>query len=531
MMPMVGDDGLLITDLYEKPGFVSVMGGSCTKPKEMSCEEAEIYKGNHNRIKFGLGGTDELPPKQDKFAKMCRHCYRPSSLRCSSCRSNYCSRACQKKHWSLHVFVCRLTKRPNDVDYLRIFIRKWSHAIGDEWRQAQTLSELYLDDDLCKTFGFNNCAERSDVAKLLCFYTHTTSKLGTNGVQVGVDEGNLGDYMAAVAELIQFEGKETYHDCSCFPWFFHRRSFIDCVIPNWAGDFAYQAAAWRRLKHALSLEEPDDDDCPLSMSERDVLSLYLILFRDFNNIPGPLTSTWLKFGFCFCTNRGQSLELAKLYVQLAEGGASLKEIARAYEVKTLPILMRRRSLKVSTFRAKGIAFHRPDLEELGIYRLIAEVNHTLSGRFCYCHLSKGDCHPKFETHLSRESDGDYGFHGTNPWERWQLLNFYKHIFGHQNFDARKMQEARRHSDKGKLDQYLESLVPDFQKNIGNRVLGDIMFPKLKATVEFRNARPPCWCIMHDTIASEGLDCFTSTWMSHLRTKAQGNEEDALEDDN
>jgi hypothetical protein len=347
---------------------------------------------------------------------------------------------------------------------------------------------------------------------------------------VGVDEGNLGDYMAVVAELIQYEGKETYHDCPCFAWFLHRRSFIDCVILNWAGDFAYQAAALRRLEHALSIEERDDDVHPLSISEREVLTLYSILFRDFNNIPGPLTSKWLKFGFCFCTDRGQSMELAKLYVQLAKRGASLEEIARAYEEKTLPTLMRRRGLNASTFQAKGIAFHCPDLEELGIYRLIAEVNHTLSGRFCYCHLPKPNCHPKFETHLSRESDGDYGFHGTSTWERWQLFNFYKHVFGHQNFDAQKMQEAKRHSDKEKLDQYLDSLVPDFRKNIGNRVLGDIMFPKLKPVVKFPNGRLPCWCVMHDTIAPEGLDCFTSTLVSQLRTITQGNEVD-IEDSN
>jgi len=188
-------------------------------------------------------------------------------------------------------------------------------------------------------------------------------------------------------------------------------------------------------------------------------------------------------------------------------------------------------LNTSTLQAKGIAFHRPDLEELGIYRLIAEVNHTLSGRFCYCYLAKGNCHPKFETHLSRESDGDYGFHGTNTWERWQLFNFYKHVFSHQNFDAREMQEAKRHQDKDKLDQYLNSLVPDFRKNIGNRVLGDIMFPKLKAGVKFPNGRQPCWCIIHDGIAPEGLNCFTSTLVSQLQTRTQGNEENALEDSN
>ncbi|MAD85002.1 MAG: hypothetical protein CL912_18745 [Deltaproteobacteria bacterium] len=203
------------------------------------------------------------------------------------------------------------------------------------------------------------------------------------------------------------------------------------------------------------------------------------------------------------------MALAKLYVQLAKSGASLGEIAKAYEVKTLPILMRCNGLQPSIIQAKGVSFHRPDLEDLGIYRLIAEVKHTLSGHFCYCHLQKKYCHPKFETHLSQESDGDYGFHGTNTWERWQLFNFYKYVFRHRNFSPRKMQEAKRHPDKEKLDQYLDSLVPGFRKDIGNRVLGDLMFPKLKAAVRFPDGRPPCWCVMHDTIAPEGLFCFTS----------------------
>ncbi len=531
MMPMVGDGGLLISDLYEKPGFVSVMGGSFTKPKEMSCEDAEIYKENHIRIRFGLEKSDAMPPKQGKFAQRCRRCHRPSSHRCSLCRTHYCSEACQRKHWSRHVFVCRLAKRPNDVDYLKIFIRKWSHAAGDERRQAQTLSELYSDDDLCRTFGFNNCAEGSDVAKLLCFYTHVTSKLGVNGVQVGLDSGNLGDFMAVVAELIKYLGKDTYHDCHCITWFLHHRSFKDLVIPNWAHDFQYQAAAFERIEHELSSEKWDDDVKNLSTSEREVITLYSILFRDFNNIPGPLTSQWLKFGFCFCTNHSQSTELAKLYVQLSERGASLEEIARAYEENTLSILMKRKGLNISTFQAKGIAFHRPNVDELGIYRLIAEVNHTLSGRFCYCHLQKENCHPKFETHLSLESDGDYGFHGTNTWERWQLFNFYKHVFDHPNFDARKMQEAKRDPDIEKLGLYLDSLVPDFRKNIGNLVLGDLMFPKLRARLTFHNGRPPCYCVMHDTVAPGGLDHFTSIMVTHFRTIAQGNEEDPLVESN
>ena len=94
-----------------------------------------------------------------------------------------------------------------------------------------------------------------------------------------------------------------------------------------------------------------------------------------------------------------------------------------------------------------------------------------------------------------------------------------------------MQEAKRHPEKDKLDHYLDSLVPDFRKKIGNRVLGDILFPKLRASVKFPQGRPPCWCVMHNTIAPEGLECFTLLLVSQLRKIIQGNEEDTLEESN
>lgn len=63
MIFIVGDDGLLITDLYEKPGFISIIEGSFTKLKKISCEEAEIYKENHIRVKFRLERIDKIPLK------------------------------------------------------------------------------------------------------------------------------------------------------------------------------------------------------------------------------------------------------------------------------------------------------------------------------------------------------------------------------------------------------------------------------------------------------------------------------------
>jgi hypothetical protein len=63
------DDGLLVTENHQKPGFVSVIGGSLTKPKEMKCQEAEIYNENHMRGKLGLEKTDQMPPKQSRVGK------------------------------------------------------------------------------------------------------------------------------------------------------------------------------------------------------------------------------------------------------------------------------------------------------------------------------------------------------------------------------------------------------------------------------------------------------------------------------
>lgn len=86
-----------------------------------------------------------------------------------------------------------------------------------------------------------------------------------------------------------------------------------------------------------------------------------------------------------------------------------------------------------------------------------------------------------DSSIQQESEGDYGFHGANAWERWQLLNFYSHVFAHRDFDARKMQEAKRNTlNPEALDKYLESLVPDFHRKIGNIYLADGMFHFLMA---------------------------------------------------
>jgi hypothetical protein len=170
----------------------------------------------------------------------------------------------------------------------------------------------------------------------------------------------------------------------------------------------------------------------------------------------------------------------------------------------------------------GASLKKPSVDEFGIYRLMAEVKHALSGHYCRCFIRACQHHSKHETHLSKESEGDYGFHGVNPWERWQLLNFYSDIFAHPNFDAQKMQDARRNDDAEALERYLDTLVPNCRNKIRNVYLADGLFPKFRAKLIFRDGlRPPCLCVVHSTLTSEGLDELTLFRISDLRDMAQG----------
>jgi len=128
--------------------------------------------------------------------------------------------------------------------------------------------------------------------------------------------------------------------------------------------------------------------------------------------------------------------------------------------------------------------------------------------------------------LSVESDIEYGFHGTNAWERWQLLNFYKHVFNHHGFNAAAMQQAKVQG-KAALENYLDTLVPAWQRSIANWVLADAIFPKLGAKMEVTGETLECFCVVHDVWAPEGLD-----WSAPQRTREVAEQErDEIHEEN
>lgn len=72
-------------------------------------------------------------------------------------------------------------------------------------------------------------------------------------------------------------------------------------------------------------------------------------------------------------------------------------------------------------------------------------------------------------------DIEYGFHGTNAWEQWQLLLFYRRVFQHRDFDVQRIRWAKRGGSQETLDISLESLAPGLRNKLWNRYLSDAKF--------------------------------------------------------
>lgn len=471
--------------------------------RTMTLEAAELLEDNYFRSKAGLESRgDEPRPTRIENPFNCRQCGGLASYRCASCRVRYCSKPCQRKHWAIHVFVCCVGNRPNDVDRLRILVQQWVQtAQKDEGATAQMLRKLFSDDDLCRAFGFTQCLTPSEVRNLMCIYCMLFKAHQPRFIQGLINELRLGQYLASWAQ----ESK-SYHgacdtECRCLSWYSQRFS-VGPIIPDYEFDYLYRVVAAQCTESIFGFQF--NERHLLRPAELIVAWLYNVLFRSFNKMPTETSAEWINFGFCFCTGRPQAEVLANAYIRLAESGTSLAEIADSWEEETLLDLMENKGIDVSLLRNSGITLHKPPPAEFGAYRLVAEVKHAFSGLYCECFIGTRYFRSKSESFLSMESEYDYGFTATNAWERWQLLGFYHRVFSIPGFSAREMQKARHDPDPHALEKYLDSLVPGFRYSIFNIHLADGMFPNLGTRVSFRNGLPTCYHIIHPVRNAGGL---------------------------
>ncbi|KAI0476856.1 hypothetical protein F4859DRAFT_521444 [Xylaria cf. heliscus] len=468
--------------LKESPGYAMVIGGTrdigSSKPIEMPIEEAEIIKVNHDR-----------------------------------------KSSCQKRDWITHVFVCRVAKRPNDVDFLNFVIRKANREMQSEDIERHYNGRLYIlaDNHICSTFGFKNCEDDLELTNLVCLYRTILSRVrpAIKTLQRELELGVLGEFLEKFCrierQVAEITGKD---ECPCVTWFLARRSSEEAFpIPNIKEE---QYEIWiTAVSHAmqfLQLTERFQNESDLNESQLDVFDLYVAIQPWAQRLPDIHSSLWMKFGFCHCRTFDQRKQLARKYWELLEF-ASFDDIVSAYETLNLVDLLRSHGIDVPL----GMQEVRPDEPlpcEYSVYGLMIGVEHALSGRFCNCFKFKEGrrCHTYFETHLDAEADMNFGFHLTNDWERWQLLNFYKHLFTLEAFDPRKMAEAKEDPDIKQLERYLDTLVPDMRKKLRNRYRCNLLFPRFGGRLEWMtrdgerisNGSFGCSCKIHDVLGPPGL---------------------------
>ena len=454
---------------------------------EIPIAEAERYKDGFERGKLLPEGEDYTEGKI--IPKHCRRlgCAVKPTLRCKECRASYCSRRCQRVDWYRHVFICTVAGRPTLTDCFVLIMRSASKPQASKDQMARLRRQILDDGDISNTFGFHVCETLQDVNNLICIFIHLTSKnRNASFLQKWVDDGNIQPEIRNFVLAMD----SNYHPCH--RWFLHfNRRFDDRGTYN---SHSYIEYGFRAAICQLPPEDHDGDP-ELKPSKHKILWLYALLLKKFDYIPGKSQSQWIDFGFCLCPTDDWKFKMADSYLELAEK-ASLTEMATTWDIDNrLDGLFEAKGFDISEFQNVGITFGRPRKMELGIYRLMKEIDRIHRGVYCKCAFSFGCCHRFPESLLSMESVMNYGFDQLNPWERWQMMVLYRDLFSLENFDPREMLAARRASGGETLQTYIERML-DTGK-YWNKYKAGLMFPDVRGQIDWTTSIvPTCYCICH-----------------------------------
>lgn len=518
------DGQVQFTPAPDKPGYACLLRGDMPNAgfTMLPIEEAEERKINYDRETSMLEKLNDMPLARNLDRKLCRRpsCRKPAKLRCSACWTWYCSSACQRRNWTSHVFTCMTPNRPNDADYLRLIVRRVTRSLesDDLERLHDSLLELFADDNICQVFGFSKTQTRSDAALLACLY-HDMLSTCRNPIRLLQESQETGTLhrtlMSFCQQCIEQEGRRS--ECKYICWYVgHGREdlFLEPTLHGTVYNIwlAGRASAMELLGLPLLIR----DKYPFSTLQREVIELFTAISPSVWQLPDVYSSAWVNFGFCYCKTFSQRYELAGKYLDLASSEATFDDIVLAYEKDTIPDLMRSHDIDLTSLERQGVRLRAPSPCEYAVYRLMTGVEHALSGRYCECfrmHTCR-DRHRSFETHLDFEAEVGYGFHLSSSWERWQLLNFYRRIFGLKGFDPQAMASAKESEDRDALENYLDSLVPNARRKLfDRRRAGHAVFPDWKSRITVRTASDgsiiphlhcSCTCKVHNVDGPPGI---------------------------
>ncbi|KAJ5902335.1 hypothetical protein N7495_002863 [Penicillium taxi] len=443
------DKQVTFTPIPQEPGYAMFLAPVMPQvSKILPIEDAEMYRINNDRKNCSLESIGDMPEVGYIDFKDCRHCHQVAGFSCSACWTFYCSKNCQRQNWSTHLFICRIPNRPHVADYLSLSIKRINKAMvfGDEESISKSISELFADDLLCCTLGFSNCSSITETKLLVQLYHSVISSCRTpmKDLQEALQAGDLRGYLCRFCEEYiskTARGTQSY----CMFWFLAlvKRPNFSILDPKNMGYEIWDAAIARSLS-LLGLKTRLKEGEKLDFAQNQVFNLFVNIQPFIGWLPDVYSSIWMEFGFCYCKTYRQRKELADKYIALASSKASFDDIVAAYKSWTMADLMTAQDIDLTDLKSQGITLRKPSVSEDTVFRLMAGVEHALSGQYCMCfRMNQGrSCHSGFETHLDLQSDICYGFHLSSSWERWQLLNFYKTMFKLPGFDPREMAETK-----------------------------------------------------------------------------------------
>lgn len=393
--------------------------------------------------------------------------------------------ATQNLDWHRHVFVCTVRGRPTLADSLVLMIRD-AGDFDNPGSRGLLRKKLLADKDVSVAFGFSDCETSEEVGSLISIYRHLTSRRRSAPLlQNWVDNNELEEKIKASILDRQEPCLPRHEQVLASTKLFQKRE---------SGMAAHIEYGFRRAMSLLMPDGPGYGD--VTDAEYRILWLYSHLLKSFDNLPDRSHSAWLDFGFCFCQSREWTVRMAEAYIELA-AKASLSEIINFWDTyNRLDGLFEAKGINITKFKATGISFGRPRKLELGVYRLMVEINHVHRGIWCRCGtFHERSCKRFPESRFSTESVVEYGFDKLNPWERWQMIVLWEDIITSKDFDAREMLAARRSEDNRALQNYVERLVET--RRYHNKYKAGALFPDLRGRLIWETSVTPfCFCICH-----------------------------------
>lgn len=265
-----------------------------------------------------------------------------------------------------------------------------------------SLLELFADDHICRTFGFNNCSSWMEAVNLVCLYDTIISRCPSpvKVLRATLEAGELANFLELCCQqsIEQMGGQS---ECSCISWFLARQVTEPFPIPDPDKEtYEIWITAFSETMESLKMTDKTVDGRRLNIQETEVFKLFVTIQPSIWQLPDMYSSAWINFGFCYSKSFLQRQELADKYLALASSNATFDDIVSAYKASTMADLMATHGIDLSNLERHGIRLHMPPPCLYAVCRLMTGVEHALSGRYA---IASGCARVDHATNISKHT--------------------------------------------------------------------------------------------------------------------------------